>query len=82
MDWSADALDLTVLAGVLGRVPNWRDRRGRRYRLGAVLALCLISVIGLFDFNRDSVIVGDAASQLGDHGVWLVSIRRGCCSLK
>ncbi|WP_412516426.1 ISAs1 family transposase [Actinomadura madurae] len=39
-------LDLPVLAEVLGRVPDHRDRRGRRYRLGAVLCLCVVAVLG------------------------------------
>jgi predicted transposase YbfD/YdcC len=41
-----DALDLPALAVVLDRVPDQRDRRGRRYRLGPVLALCVVAVLG------------------------------------
>ena len=31
---------------VLGRIPDLRRVRGRRYRLGSLLALCLIVVLG------------------------------------
>jgi predicted transposase YbfD/YdcC len=41
-----DAVGLPVLAEVLDRMPDRRDRRGRRYRLGAVLGLCLVAVLG------------------------------------
>jgi predicted transposase YbfD/YdcC len=41
-----EALDLPALAVVLDRVPDRRDRRGRRYRLGPVLALCVVTVLG------------------------------------
>ncbi|WP_406729442.1 ISAs1 family transposase [Streptomyces sp. GD-15H] len=36
----------TSLAEVLGRVPDPRRVRGRRYRLGSLLALCLVAVLG------------------------------------
>jgi predicted transposase YbfD/YdcC len=42
----ADALDPPALAVVLNTVPDRRDRRGRRYRLGPILALCVITVLG------------------------------------
>lgn len=41
-----EALDLPALAVVLDRVPDQRDRRGRRYRLGPVLVLCVVAVLG------------------------------------
>ncbi|MGW1507142.1 hypothetical protein ACWCQW_53755, partial [Streptomyces mirabilis] len=34
----------TSLAEVLGRIPDPRRVRGRRYRLGSLLALCLVAV--------------------------------------
>ena len=37
---------LPALAEVLDRIPDRRHRRGRRYRLGPVLALCLVAVLG------------------------------------
>jgi predicted transposase YbfD/YdcC len=37
---------LTCLADVLGRIPDPRRVRGRRYRLGSLLALCLVAVLG------------------------------------
>ncbi|WP_328430230.1 ISAs1 family transposase [Streptomyces sp. NBC_00443] len=37
---------LTSLAEVLGRLPDPRRVRGRRYRLGSLLALCLVAVLG------------------------------------
>lgn len=36
----------TSLAEVLGRIPDPRRVRGRRYRLGSLLALCLVAVLG------------------------------------
>ncbi|NBE98103.1 MULTISPECIES: ISAs1 family transposase [unclassified Nonomuraea] len=41
-----DPLDLPALAEVLDTVPDPRDRRGRRYRLGPLLALSLLAVLG------------------------------------
>lgn len=41
-----DVAGLPALAGVLDGVPDQRHRRGRRYQLGAVLALCLVAVLG------------------------------------
>lgn len=37
---------LTCLADVLGRIPDPRRVRGRRYRLGSLLTLCLVAVLG------------------------------------
>ncbi|AZS89756.1 ISAs1 family transposase [Streptomyces griseoviridis] len=34
------------MAEVLGRIPDPRRVRGRRYRLGSLLALCLVAVLG------------------------------------
>lgn len=36
----------TALAEVLGRIPDPRRVRGRHYRLGSLLALCLVAVLG------------------------------------
>ena len=41
-----DLLDLPALAEVLDAVPDPRSRRGRRYRLGPLLALSLLAVLG------------------------------------
>ncbi|MFI7704668.1 ISAs1 family transposase [Nonomuraea sp. NPDC049480] len=41
-----DPLDLPTLAEVLDAVPDPRSRRGRRYRLGPLLALSLLAVLG------------------------------------
>ncbi|MFI7151817.1 ISAs1 family transposase [Nonomuraea sp. NPDC050022] len=41
-----DLLDLPALAKVLDMVPDPRSRRGRRYRLGPLLALSLLAVLG------------------------------------
>ncbi|WP_326821058.1 ISAs1 family transposase [Streptosporangium sp. NBC_01756] len=41
-----DLLDLPTLAEVLDAVPDPRSRRGRRYRLGPLLALSLLAVLG------------------------------------
>lgn len=38
--------DLPVLSEVLDALPDPRHRRGRRYRLGPLLALCLLAVLG------------------------------------
>ncbi|MFE0730875.1 ISAs1 family transposase [Streptomyces antibioticus] len=38
--------ELTSLADVLDRLPDPRRVRGRRYRLGSLLALCLLAVLG------------------------------------
>ncbi|WP_234435967.1 ISAs1 family transposase [Streptomyces sp. NRRL S-813] len=37
---------LTCLADVLGRIPDPRRVRGRRYCLGSLLTLCLVAVLG------------------------------------
>ncbi|MER5343203.1 transposase family protein [Streptomyces mirabilis] len=37
---------LTSLAEALGRIPDPRRVRGRRYRLGSLLGLCLVAVLG------------------------------------
>ncbi|MDQ1042324.1 ISAs1 family transposase [Streptomyces sp. V4I2] len=37
---------LMSLAEALGRIPDPRRVRGRRYRLGSLLALCLVAVLG------------------------------------
>jgi predicted transposase YbfD/YdcC len=39
-------LDLPALSVLLGGVPDRRDRRGRRYRLDAVLTLCVVAILG------------------------------------
>ncbi|WP_199837516.1 ISAs1 family transposase [Streptomyces caniscabiei] len=41
-----DPQQLTSLAEVLGRIPDPRRVRGRRYRLNSLLALCLVAVLG------------------------------------
>ncbi|WP_327588921.1 hypothetical protein OHA25_19235 [Nonomuraea sp. NBC_00507] len=41
-----DLLDLPALAEVLDTVPDPRSRRGRCYRLGPLLALSLLTVLG------------------------------------
>ncbi len=41
----ADVLDLPTLAEVLDALPDPRSRRGRRYRLGPLLALSLLAVL-------------------------------------
>ena len=41
-----DLLDLPALAEVLDTVPDPRSRRGLRYRLGPLLALSLLAVLG------------------------------------
>jgi predicted transposase YbfD/YdcC len=45
-DPPTDLLDLPALAEVLDTVPDPRSRRGRRYRLGPLLALSLLAVLG------------------------------------
>ncbi|WP_165967060.1 ISAs1 family transposase [Actinomadura sp. 7K507] len=40
-----DLPGLPVLVEVLDRIPDPRRRRGRRYRLGPLLALCLVAVL-------------------------------------
>ncbi|SFK40206.1 transposase, IS4 family [Streptosporangium canum] len=45
-DPPTDLLDLPALAEVLDAVPDPRSRRGRRYRLGPLLALSLLAVLG------------------------------------
>ncbi|MFI6995872.1 ISAs1 family transposase [Nonomuraea wenchangensis] len=45
-DLPIDLLDLPALAEVLDAMPDPRDRRGRRYRLGPLLALSLLAVLG------------------------------------
>ncbi|MGW0730749.1 transposase family protein [Streptomyces sp. GbtcB7] len=37
---------LTCLADVLGRISDPRRVRGRRYRLGSLLALCMVAFLG------------------------------------
>lgn len=37
---------LTCLADVLGRIPDPRRVRGRRYRRGSLLGLCMVAVLG------------------------------------
>ncbi|MEY9873274.1 cell wall-associated NlpC family hydrolase [Streptacidiphilus sp. MAP12-33] len=43
---SAGSPELFTLAEVLGDLPDPRRVRGRRYRLGSLLALCLVAVLG------------------------------------
>ncbi|MFI0425296.1 ISAs1 family transposase [Spongiactinospora sp. 9N601] len=45
-DSLSDFPDLPTLAEVLDMVPDPRSRRGRRYRLGPLLALSLLAVLG------------------------------------
>ncbi|MFI7469995.1 ISAs1 family transposase [Nonomuraea sp. NPDC049646] len=45
-DPPTDLLDLPTLAEILDVVPDPRSRRGRRYRLGPLLALSLLAVLG------------------------------------
>ncbi|WP_165977554.1 ISAs1 family transposase [Nonomuraea diastatica] len=45
-DPPTDLLDLPTLAEVLDALPDPRSRRGRRYRLGPLLALSLLAVLG------------------------------------
>ncbi|WP_405681883.1 ISAs1 family transposase [Streptomyces sp. NBC_01238] len=42
----AELSDLAALSEVLDRLPDPRRVRGRRYRLGSLLALCLLAVLG------------------------------------
>ncbi|MFC5818065.1 ISAs1 family transposase [Nonomuraea harbinensis] len=42
----ADLIDLPTLAEVLDTLPDPRSRRGRRYRLGPLLTLSLLAVLG------------------------------------
>ncbi|MEO3830420.1 ISAs1 family transposase, partial [Actinomadura sp. B10D3] len=42
---ATDLPGLPALVEVLDRIPDPRRRRGRRYRLGPVLALCLVAVL-------------------------------------
>jgi hypothetical protein len=43
---SAELPELAALSEVLDRLPDPRRVRGRRYRLGSLLALCLLAVLG------------------------------------
>jgi hypothetical protein len=43
---SDEPRDLAALAEVLATVPDPRRVRGRRYRIGTLLALCLVAVLG------------------------------------
>ncbi|MEU2867559.1 transposase family protein [Streptomyces mirabilis] len=43
---SAGLPELAALSEVLDRLPDPRRVRGRRYRLGSLLALCLLAVLG------------------------------------
>lgn len=45
-DLPAEPLDLPTLAELLNTIPDPRSRRGRRYRLGPLLALSLLAVLG------------------------------------
>ncbi|MBE1562046.1 ISAs1 family transposase [Nonomuraea africana] len=45
-DPMTDLTDLPALADVLDAVPDPRNRRGRRYQLGPLLALALLAVLG------------------------------------
>lgn len=38
--------ELTALLDLLSTIPDPRRVRGRRYRLGSLLALCLVAVLG------------------------------------
>jgi len=44
-DSPAQLPDLPGLAEVLDRIPDARRRQGRRYRLGTILALCVVAVL-------------------------------------
>ncbi|MCX5317922.1 ISAs1 family transposase [Streptomyces sp. NBC_00154] len=41
-----NSYELATLAEVFGRLPDPRRIRGRRYRLGSLLGLCLVAVLG------------------------------------
>jgi DDE family transposase len=43
---SVEPRELSALAEVLASVPDPRRVRGRRYRIGTLLALCLVAVLG------------------------------------
>ncbi|RII11142.1 hypothetical protein DSC45_29215 [Streptomyces sp. YIM 130001] len=43
---ATDPAELAVLAEVLETLPDPRRRQGRRYRLGVLLALCTVAVLG------------------------------------
>lgn len=43
---AAEPQELVSLAGLLEALPDPRRRQGRRYRLGALLALCAVAVLG------------------------------------
>ncbi|WP_327579015.1 ISAs1 family transposase [Streptomyces sp. NBC_00145] len=43
---SAELAELAALSEVLDQLPDPRRVRGRRYRLGSLLALCLLAVLG------------------------------------
>lgn len=45
-DLPAEPVDLSTLAELLDTIPDPRSRRGRRYRLGPLLALSLLAVLG------------------------------------
>ncbi|WP_346156276.1 transposase family protein [Nonomuraea recticatena] len=45
-DLPTEPLDLPTLAELLDTIPDPRSRRGRRYRLGPLLALSLLAVLG------------------------------------
>ncbi|WP_157875042.1 ISAs1 family transposase [Streptomyces resistomycificus] len=46
VDLPCSPADLRTLAQVLDEVPDPRRVRGRRYRIGSLLALCLVAVLG------------------------------------
>ena len=45
LDSPAQLAGLPVLAEVLDRIPDHRRAQGRRYRLGVILALCVVAVL-------------------------------------
>jgi predicted transposase YbfD/YdcC len=60
---------LTSLADVLGRIPGPRRVRGRCYRLGSLLALCLVAVLG--GATSLAAIARFAAEPDSDQREWL-----------
>ncbi|MFK0108644.1 transposase family protein [Streptomyces sp. NPDC091217] len=67
---SVEPQELAALAEVLAAVPDPRRVRGRRYRIGTLLALCLVAVLGgarsLAQISRYATNAGDEVrAELG-----------------